>query len=302
MNQTEYFTEKIATLPEDVQEAIYASGYEKALSDIQNEYKLHIDQGQVMETLATHLMFGDLDAPGFINGMFNEAHISSSVAGDMLVKIDTHILKKIREYLEDIEEEKEKEIEYKKLLMSEEEETTNEISDAYAEYYSETGKALLEAEQELLDEGILPDGSNITDEMFAKEMGIPLEDIKNAERQRASEALKHTREWNEEQLHGKKVEPEVKLSEKDEILRELESPEKTFIKPLFTKQEPIKPITPPDHQLQNTHVETPYVEEILPESKKPEPQALVPEKPAVETVKKPTKITLSIDPYKEPIE
>ncbi len=302
MNQTEYFTEKIATLPEEVQEAIYASGYAKTLAEIQQEYKLHIDQGQVLETLALELMFGDIDAPDFINGMFNEAHISSSVAGDMLVKIDTRILRVIRTKIEAVENRKQKDRELEKLLMTEEEEEADDLSDAYAEYYSETGKALLEAEQELLDEGILPDGSNITDEMFAKEMGIPLEDIKNAERQRASEALKHTREWNEEQLHGKKAEPEVKLSEKDEILRELESPEKTFIKPLFIRQEPVKPITPPDHQLQNTHVETPYVEEILPEPKKPEPQASVPEKPAVEAVKKPTKITLSIDPYKEPIE
>ena len=93
MHQNDYFTEKIATLPEDLQEAIYASEYEKTLGDIQKENKLHIDQGQILETLTLELMFGDIDAPDFVNGLFNEAHVSSSVAGDILLNIDTRILR-----------------------------------------------------------------------------------------------------------------------------------------------------------------------------------------------------------------
>ena len=73
-----------------------------------------------------------------------------------------------------------------------------------------------------------------------------------------------------------------------------------------------KDIVPPDHQLQNTHVETPYVEEIL--TPEPTPVPTPPAEPEVVEIKQtvtpstapvikiPTKIVLSNDPYKEPIE
>ena len=96
-----------------------------------------------------------------------------------------------------------------------------------------------------------------------------------------------------------------KHDDKAELLRELESPEKSFTTPLFRpipkaieKQEPI---ILPDHQLQNTHIETPYIEE--------QPQIPVitaitakPVDRTIPTIKKPTLLTLSIDPYKESID
>lgn len=299
MNHTEYFTEKIATLPEDLQRAIFASDYEKTLSDIQREYKLHIDQGQVLETLVTQLMFGDIDAPQFINRMFNEAHVSSSVAGDILLKIDMLILKKIRTEIEDMEEVRRNDKELERLLMDDEELAQEEKSELFANYYKRGEEIAGEIETELLAEGILPDGSNITDEMLAKELGTTVEELKKRSKPIEKGGLREARDWGATQSFT----PDL-LSEKEELLKELEAPEKSFIAPLFVKKERTQ--TPPDHQLQNTHIELPYIEEIVPEitevvEKQPTPAPETP-KSTEPVFKKPTKITLSIDPYKEPIE
>lgn len=304
MNQTDYFTEKIDTLPEDIQEAIRASNHEAILKEIQKEYKLHIDQAQTLEILATQLIFGDIDAPQFVNGMFNEAHVSSAVAGDILLKIDLLILKEIREYVERIEEIKRIEEEREKLLMSEEEEIEQEKANAYAAYYADVENIRRRVAQELIDEGVMEDGSNITDEMIAKEMGISVEEFR---KQSEVGGIK-----------GSQAPIQNIQNEKEELLHELESPEKSFTKPLFkvaptihtpkelsstpSQKSTIEKITLPDHQLQNTHVEKPYVEEVT----APEP-ATAPKTPTVSTstepvIKKPTKLTLSVDPYKEPIE
>lgn len=315
MNHTDYFTEKIATLPEDLQDAIRASNHEKILKDLQVEYKLHIDQAQILENLATELIFGDIDAPGFVNSMFSEAHVSSSTAGDILLKIDTMILRKIRTYLEDIAESKRKDEELEKLLMSDEESAEDDKANIYAAYYADTANILAETEQQLLDEGILPDGSNITDEMLAKEMGITVEELQKRMQVGAFQ------EANQKETSGttSEITKDI-LTEKEELLHELESPEKSFVTPLFrpvatittptqTKTptiDKIDVITLPDHQLQNIHVEKPYVEEVVPLEKgsttptlTPAPTVFVKAEPIV---KIPTKIVLSNDPYKEPIE
>lgn len=306
MNQTEYFTEKIATLPEDLQEAIHASEYAKILADIQREYKLHIDQGQVLETLGTQLMFGDIDAPGFVNGMFNEAHVSSAVAGDILLKIDQQILRKIRIYIEQMEDIRAKDEELRRLLLEDEELAQEDEAAVYAKYYEDTAAALKEASDELLAKGFSPDGSNITDDMIARELGISVEELGKIGK---VGALKEAQDWGSTQSFTPSF-----ITEKEELMRELESPEKSFTTPLFKRKE--VPVTLPDHQLQNTHVEIPYIEEIVPEVTKivekpvqepaPTPAPVVeipkPVDPTATTIKKPTKITLSIDPYKEPIE
>lgn len=314
MNQTDYFTEKIATLPEDLQDAIYASNHQAILKDIQREHKLHIDQAQVLETLATQLMFGDIDAPSFVSGMFNEAHVSSAVAGDMLLAIDTLILRKIRSELELLAEARRKDEELRKFLMSDEESLEDDKATAYAEYYADTQNILEETKQELLDQGILPDGSNITDEMLAEAMGITVAELhKQQEVGAFAEANNKQSSYIENHANAQ--------TEKEELLRELESPEKSFAKPLFVPvtqvkkiqmpfvvsvevPEESKKIILPDHQIQNTHIETPYVDESI--SSQPEIPEVISVKestlPKAPVIKTPTKIVLSNDPYKEPIE
>lgn len=336
MNQNDYFTEKIATLPEDLQDAIRASDHESILRNIQQEYRLHIDQAQILETLTEQLIFGDIDAPQFVNNMFNEAHVSSSVAGDILLKIDMLILKKIRAYLENLEEIKKADEEFKKQLMLEEERVEDDEANMYAEYYADLANTKKEVEQELLDEGILPDGSNITDEMLAKELGITVDEL-----------VRRSRIGGIKEAQEKDMEKEPTSSftlgkdtydAKAELLQELESPEKSFFKPLFktptftqenkTVNTPkvssassnIEKIILPDHQLQNIDIEKPYVSDVLETEEK---QTLFTQsKPELQTasevsqktksqpapsqdpvIKKPTKVVLpTIDPYKEPIE
>ena len=139
MNQT-YYDEKIKSLPENLQYAIMMSEWQKKLVEIQNKFKLHIDQTQVLENSAIKLMFGDISAADFINIMFTEGHINSEMAADILLEVDLQILKKIRETLENIEsaEKDEEEIEY--FLMNEEEKKARAENEAYAKYYAEVEK------------------------------------------------------------------------------------------------------------------------------------------------------------------
>jgi len=243
--------------------------------------------------------------------MFNEAHVSSAVAGDILLKIDTLILRKVREYLETIAETRKKEEDLNRLLMSEEEQVEEDTSKAYAEYYANVANIKKETEEKLLEEGILPDGSNITDEMLAEAMGISVAELQKQQQVGAfAEANSKPSAYIENHAYAQTA--------KEELLKELESPEKSFVTPLFTPmpftiaktpatEKKEVTITLPDHQLQNTHVETPYIEDLVqtPETPKPIPEVkqVIPQTPpTAPVIKIPTKIVLSNDPYKEPIE
>lgn len=262
MNQT-YYDDKIKTLPEDLQYAVIMSDWRKALIDIHNKFKLHIDQTQVLEDSTVKLMFGDIDAPDFITNMFTNAHINSETAADILLEVDMQILKKIRERLESIQNDEKEEEEFNKILMDDDEKQEKEEADIYAKFYAEAEKINKEVDEELAKEGIKPDGSNITDEMLGIKTEIP-DDIEK---------------------------------EKDDILKAIESPEpvkpkiEIFTETTAVKSEPLKP----DHQLQNKEIEIPFKEEtVIVETKKDE------NKPET-NIKKPININLN-DIYREPIE
>lgn len=272
MNKT-YYDEKLETLSENLQYAVIMSDWEKSLVEIQKQFKLHIDQTQVLEDCTIKLMFGDIDAPDFINHMFNDAHINSETAADILLEVDLKILKKIRERLESIEKSDEENEEIENILLSDEEKQARYESDVYADYYEKIEKINKETEEEILKEGILPDGSNITDEMLGIVKEIPTDINK----------------------------------EKEDLLNEINSPTKSFttnITPETPKpaQQPI----PVDHQLQNTHIEEPFhPEDIIPEIIKTQ-QTETPIKISTSInqkseIKKPITINLD-DIYREPLE
>ncbi len=308
MNQSQYYLEKIETVPEDLQYAISVSDWEKSLAELQKQYKLHLDQGQVLEQTAIKLMFGDIDATDFINILFKEGHISSQVAADMLLDIDQKILKKIRETVEVYAQAEKTSKEIRSLGITEEEKDEEEKSEIYAQYYANVAKILKETEDQMIAEGINPDVSNITDEMTAKNMGLTLEEYnKLGEEGGLAQANK-----------GLLDDSTIDITkEKEDLMKELEEPHKSFIKPLFTQVEQ-KPITP-DHQLENTHIELPYhepestivvSEETSAHNTTPEPTMKeVVTAPVVEPIKHispevkiPTKINLTNDAYREPIE
>ena len=259
-----YYNDKLKTLPENLRYAVIMSDWEKSLREIQSKFKLHIDQTQVLEDSTIQLMFGDIDAPDFISNMFNNAHINSETAADILLEVDLKILKKIREDLEEIERDQRETEELENILLDDEEREARAESDMYADYYGEVEKIRQETENELLKDGILPDGSNITDEMLGVTPEIPNDPNK----------------------------------EKDDLLNEISNPTKSFTNEVMYTSPDIK-IIPTDHQIQNTQIEKPFHSDALPETpiminKKEE------EKKDIE-VKKPISVNLN-DIYREPIE
>lgn len=294
MNQNQYFKEKIDTLPEDLQYAIWTSEWEASLSMLQKKYKLHLDQGQVLESATTRLMFGDIDASGFINTMFNDGHISSQVAAEILLEVDERILKRIRTAIEAYAQSEENQKEFDRLMMDDDEREEDDRAEEYAKYYADVNKILEETEAKILEEGILPDGSNITEEHIAKALGMTIEEYKKSQTPNSKD---------------ESVLPENISKEKEELLHELESPQKSFVRS-FTKpveykldHEPLKP----DHQIENVHIEEPYHEPVVPVVAATAVEAPAPVSAPVAPVvtpeiKRPTKISMPNDMYREPIE
>jgi hypothetical protein len=323
MNDTTYFEEKLETLPDHIRWAIQAVDYKSALEEIKKKYRLHIDQAATLEKLCQLFMLGDIDATGFVNNMFTEGHLSSQVAGEMLVDIDTLILKKIRGKIETFEHEEAEVIKNRDEYLEDSEKEINEVNTLYREQDDRYVKVEEEVENELRAEGFLDDGSNVTEEDIAKEYGMtPAEYLAqfkdNSVEGGAIQAARNTKDKTPEEVDLSKD----TLSEKESLLKELESPQKSFATPLFTpivkienKAVTIKPSTPitPDHQLQNTHVEEPFHDEIntVTPEERAQVSAKIPE-PVVNprpisthiepAIKKPAKIDLTHDVYREPIE
>lgn len=272
MNQN-YYDEKIKTLPENLQYAVIMSDWKKSLIEIQNQFKLHIDQTQILEDCVMKLMFGDIDAPDFISEMFNNAHVNSETAADILLEVDLKILKKIRQRLEAMEEKDKEDEELEYILLDDEEKKEKDEEEIFANFYEEAEKIKQETEEEMIKEGIAPDGSNITDEMLGIKTEIP-----NDIDQEKMDLLK--------EIETPSKAPETKTVEiKDLIPSKIE----------FTEDKPQEEIILPDHQIQNTEIEKPYHEEnIIP---------ITAEKEIKKDTqpKKPITINLN-DIYREPIE
>lgn len=169
MNKT-YYDEKLETLDENLKYAITMSEWQESLIEIQKQFKLHIDQTQTLEDCAIKLMFGDIDAPDFINHMFNDAHINSVTAADILLEVDLKILKKIREKLEIIEEGEKEEEEIENFLLDDDERQARVENEAYAKYYAEVAKIREE------DDASEPD---IEDEEIPTDINKEKEDLLN---------------------------------------------------------------------------------------------------------------------------
>lgn len=157
MNNT-YYQEKLESLPDNLQYAIMMSEWQERLVEIQQKFKLHIDQTQVLEDSTIKLMFGDIDASDFINHMFNDAHINSELAADILLEVDLQILKRVREKLELIQESEGDDEEVEKFLLTDEERVARDEADKYAEYYSEVAKIRQEDDLGLEDAESMSEG------------------------------------------------------------------------------------------------------------------------------------------------
>ncbi len=267
MNKT-YYDEKLKTLPENLQYAISMSNWKESLVQIKTQFKLHIDQTQVLEDCTMKLMFGDIDAPDFISHMFGDAHINSEMAADILLEVDLKILKKIREDLVDMDEGDKEEEEIENFLLDDDEKEARAENEAYAKHYAELDKIREE------DDASPEDEEEVIEEVI-KDKEIPT-DINKEKDDMLNEINTPTKSFTIE-LTPKPVQP---------------------------ASQPI----PVDHQLQNTHIEKPFhTEDIIPEITKTEiPPQPMPIK--IQTnieqkleIKKPITINLD-DIYREPLE
>lgn len=269
MNKT-YYDEKLETLSENLQYAVMMSGWKESLVQIQTQFKLHIDQTQVLEDCTIKLMFGDIDAPDFINHMFNDAHINSETAADILLEVDLKILKNIRERLEMQEESEKDEEEIENFLLDDDEKKARAEDDAYAKYYAEVDKIREE------DDASEPDTEE--DEEIPTNIPQEKDDLLN-------EINAPTKSFT---VGLTKTQPSYQPA------------------PTQPASQPI----PVDHQLENTHLEEPFHEsDIIPELPKtetPVQSTTTPVKISTSInqnpeIKKPITINLD-DLYREPLE
>ncbi len=284
---------RLSELPEDIRIAIEFSDWEKTIKNIQTEYKLHIDQAQALETFAFDLIIGEIDSSEFIHFMFEDAHLSTQIAGDILLKIDLNILQRIRAFLES-QDRAEKETEETRLLLLSEEEEKEEIKEmAYLQYFTDVGNILKEEEEKMKEEGITEEKAQII--------------LEEMEKNSYSPSLLEQVEKRPPTIVNKKE--EVKDNEIKEKI-EIETEKKTE-NTIINKQEISQEISI-DHLLENTHIEIPYHENFEKDlnlksnsNKDNKDKENEDEKLSAKTqiIKKPNNILLTnSDIYREPIE
>lgn len=104
-NSIELIKEKFELLPEDAQKAIQQFEYDKALKEIHDAYKLHIDQAYSLEKAVADVIFGDLETRQLISFIQSELRVSPETATQLSIDINTKILLPIQEKMKNIQAE-----------------------------------------------------------------------------------------------------------------------------------------------------------------------------------------------------
>lgn len=86
-------------LPEDVQEAIHASSWERKILDIGRKYGLHVDQLEILQTELSLAVLGLTEREEFVQETMREARIDKHVMETMVMDINREIFEPIRERL-----------------------------------------------------------------------------------------------------------------------------------------------------------------------------------------------------------
>lgn len=86
-------------LPQDVQEAIHASSWERKILDIGRKYGLHVDQLEILQTELSLAVLGLTDRSEFVRETMREARIDKHVMETMVMDINREIFEPIREHL-----------------------------------------------------------------------------------------------------------------------------------------------------------------------------------------------------------
>lgn len=107
MNKTplENFISRLQELPLDIREGVLAVDFLAALQKIQTQYRLHIDQGALLEELTFRLMLGDITEEQYMKDMQNELHINQDQSNLLANAINENIIEPIKIEIERIERE-----------------------------------------------------------------------------------------------------------------------------------------------------------------------------------------------------
>lgn len=104
-NSIELIKEKFELLPDDAQKAIQQFEYDKALKEIHDAYKLHIDQAYSLEKAVADVIFGDLETRQLVSFLQSELRITPEIALQLSTDINTKILIPIQEKMKSMQAE-----------------------------------------------------------------------------------------------------------------------------------------------------------------------------------------------------
>ena len=97
--------ERLAQLPEDIQNAIMASDFDQKMQAIGRAHNLHIDQAQQLGNETLLVMLGVSPMSGFTDDIIQEVRVSKEEADKIIADINTQILAPIRESMKKTYEE-----------------------------------------------------------------------------------------------------------------------------------------------------------------------------------------------------
>ncbi len=176
MNWTDYFEEKIKTVPQELQEAILSIDFLTGLRTVQKKYLLHIDQGSELEGATFKFMFGDIrDPDSYRSEIVEKLRIPTSLATNILTDIEKEILAPIRQKLQKIEEEKYEE-EAEDAIIFGKTSTGETLEELTGEESPTENKQ--ESQTETLQTGTSLDHSTLSHEDILNEIENPLPAIK----------------------------------------------------------------------------------------------------------------------------
>ena len=93
--------EQFNHLPDDFQQAIRESNYDKELETITKKHRLHIDQSAKLESLLAKLIFGEIESSEIISAIESGLNIEKKeaieIGGEISVQIIEPIKRKLRE-------------------------------------------------------------------------------------------------------------------------------------------------------------------------------------------------------------
>ena len=94
---TKQIEERLAQLPEDIQNAILSSDFDQKMQAIGRAHNLHIDQAQQLGSETLLVMLGVSPITGFPDEVVRQVHVTREEADKIIADINTQILAPIRE-------------------------------------------------------------------------------------------------------------------------------------------------------------------------------------------------------------